>query len=98
MSPSIQDLWLEDCRDSRCPKCGLKDLIAGPWGGASRNVYCPHCLRGWNLHGVRYGIVSVENLGEVSEDQIAFAVAQYPNEQPWRLKPLETPGIARNGH
>jgi hypothetical protein len=80
-----QARWLEDIRESRCPHCGLQELVAGPWGGASRNVYCPHCVIGWNLHAVNYGVVSVDRLGPVEESTIDFARRRYPDEQPWRM-------------
>jgi len=86
MNDELQRLrWLEDIRDSRCPHCGLQDLAAGPWGGASRNVYCPHCVIGWNVHAVNFGVIGVDCLGPIHESQIEFARRRYPDDQPWRL-------------
>lgn len=80
-----QQRWLHDIRDSRCPHCGLRDLVAGPVGGESRNLYCPHCVIGWNVHAVKWGVVSVDRLGPVDELMILFARRRYPDDQPWRM-------------
>jgi|307.fasta_scaffold618397_2 hypothetical protein len=80
-----QQRWLEDIRESRCPHCGLQDLVAGPIGGASRNLYCPHCVIGWNVHAVNFGCIGVQSLGPIDETLILFARRRYPDEQPWRM-------------
>src|SRR5262245_52205448 len=78
--------WRARARDGRCPTCDKRELVAGPKGGASRNVYCPSCRTGWNFHGVSLGvIVKVEPLGPVSLNTIVWARRTYPDEQPWRL-------------
>lgn len=76
---------IDAIRNSRCPDCGQQELVAGPKGGASRNVYCPHCLRGWNIHGVDYGVIGVDSIGRVEESYIEFARKMYPADQPWRM-------------
>src|SRR5262245_52108290 len=63
---------LDAARRRVCPSCGAPNLIPGPKGGASQNFYCGACRQGWNFHGVAYGIVGVERIGEVSDDMIGL--------------------------
>jgi hypothetical protein len=68
-------------RAGRCPDCNVNDLVAGPWGGASRNLYCPHCLITWNAHGVNYGVVRVDRGDEITSATIEWARRVYGNER-----------------
>jgi len=76
--------WLEAIRDSRCPQCARRELIGGPWGGASRNLYCPRCMICWTAHGIRFGIAFVDCEGPITADQLHFARRRY-GRQPWRF-------------
>jgi hypothetical protein len=75
---------IEAARAGRCPRCGAHGLVAGPWGGESRNVYCSICHAGWNLQGVRFGILLVDSIGEVDDEQIMHAEKTYL--QPFKLE------------
>lgn len=74
-------------RESRCPRCERQELVAGPWGGCSRNLYCPHCFIGWNIHAPHWGIIGVDCIGPVTQEKIDWARGVYPD-QPWRLGPV----------
>lgn len=86
MTDSLEAIWINYAREGRCPHCLHGDLVAGPWGGMSRNVYCPTCMIRWNLHGVPYGIIAVDFEGNCAQQDIASAQARYPDEQPFALK------------
>lgn len=77
--------WITRARAGLCPACGLGDLIAGPWGGASRNVFCTHCMVRWNLHGVAYGIIEVDHAGTATPEDVQHARNVY-RDQPFRLE------------
>lgn len=83
--PATERLWLIRARRSCCPGCDAAHLAAGPLGGMSRNVYCAHCMQGWNITTWRGALVRVECIGPIDEERLAFAVGQYPDEQPWRV-------------
>lgn len=76
--------WIMNARYGRCPQCRSRELVAGPWGGLSRNVFCSTCMIRWTFHAVSHGIVQVTNEGECSPDEIDFARQRYPSDQPWR--------------
>lgn len=69
-------------RAGECPECGSTEMVAGPWGGASRNIFCPHCMTRWNAHGVAYGIVGVDMVGPCTAADLEHAHDTYG--EPWR--------------
>jgi len=77
--------WIERARQGRCPHCDRDGLIAGPWGGASRNVFCLFCMVRWNFGGVNYGIVSVDYEGACSAPDITHAQTIYADDQPFGM-------------
>jgi hypothetical protein len=87
--------WIPKAAAGQCPGCGCSELVAGPVGGASRNVYCPNCHEGWNLHGATMGtVVSVDALGPVTHDTILWALKVYRDDQPFRLRRSENDNMA----
>jgi len=68
-------------RAGRCPDCGDEQMIAGPWGGASRNLYCAVCLSAWCAHGIKYGVISVQPVGKITRDVIEWAKRVYHDER-----------------
>lgn len=85
MKPDLAEEWIDRARQGRCPNCDRDGLVAGPKGGASRNVFCPSCMVRWNLGGVDFGIITVDYEGACTEADIAHAQAMYPNDQPFKV-------------
>ena len=84
LTDTDQSELIAAARKGCCPGCGFDKLIAGPWGGASRNVYCAQCHSIWNLHGINYGIVRVDFEGPCTDSHIAHAMRTYPQDQPFK--------------
>lgn len=85
---TLAQIRLIHARFGRCPDCNHGELVAGPWGGASRNIFCPMCMVRWNFHGVSHGIVAVEHGGECDQGDLDHAIERYPGDQPF--KPVVT--------
>ena len=79
-----QQTMIARARKGCCPDCNEAGLIAGPWGGGSRNVFCQHCRVRWNIHGVHHGIVGVDREHACTLEDIIHAQRTYPNDQPFK--------------
>src|SRR5262245_1477438 len=75
--PANDETSLRHLRDGTCPKCHGATLIAGPWGGASRNIFCESCLTRWNAHAVNYGIIACDDEGPCAVEDIEHAKRTY---------------------
>ncbi|MCP1761916.1 hypothetical protein [Bradyrhizobium japonicum] len=49
-------------RADRCPDCDASDMIGGPRGGASQNLFCGRCGSGFNVAQPRY-IMLAQRIG-----------------------------------